>query len=273
MSEMVAASSEPAAGKSDNRRRRRRPGPDANRKRKGGGKKAEGENSATDDAGEKPERPKREYIDVPADMIGTKQVGIVSVVVRKGPVRFGFILIGDGVDVDAVEKAPRIYFSFSNIKESGLIMRRGYLVTFTCKKDDKDRTFADEIELTEEGKTIQVAREERIAQRKAENPDGDRPARQKKVRAERAPPPEPRMVKLRVSCEGMGNEEKVVEVNAAQSVAKLKNAACTAFNTSLDLNVYFVPSAGLSEMTFLSREQKAALADNDRIHLAAKKAE
>lgn len=270
MSEMVAASSAPGPENPEGRRRRRRPA-DGTRRRRGprGSKKAEDGEGAVASGGERAERPKRTYIDVPAEMIGQKVVGIVSVVVRKGPVRFGFILIGEGVDVDAVDTAPRIYFSFSNVKEEGLIMRRGYIVTFTCKKDDKDRTYADEIELTEEGKTIRLAREERIAQRKAENPEGDRPPR--KNRAERPPPPEPRMVKLRVTCEGKGDEAKIVEVNAAQSVAKLKNAACGAFETSLDLNIYFVPASG--EMIFFTREHKDALKENDRIHLAAKKEE
>ena len=97
---------------------------------------------------------------------GKSVEGIVSAVVRKGRLRFGFIHIGD-IDKPEEEK-PRIYFNFEEFVDKAVVPRRGYLVQFTCSTDDKSRSFASGISLTAEGKTLAAEREVAIAEKRAQ---------------------------------------------------------------------------------------------------------
>lgn len=265
MSAVEPASNTTAPAEGERRRNSRgRGGRGRDRRRRGPrGPKKEGEEA---EGAERRVRKIPDYVAVPDSMVGTKQVGIVNTVIKKGGMRFGFILIGESAGVDDITTAPRVYFNFSNIKDSDLILRRTYKVSFICKKDDKDRTFADEVELTEEGKTIQTEREAVIAQRKIDFPDGP-PGREGGKRRERKAP-EPRMVTLKVSCEGLP-EEKSMEVNLSSSVGRIKGLICEAFGAPAELSIYLVTDGG--EKVFLDRDMKAAMKDGDKIHLEAKK--
>lgn len=126
-------------------------------------------------------------------MLGKTAEGIVSAVVRKGRLRFGFIHIGD-IDKPEEEK-PRIYFNFEEFVDKAVVPRRGYLVQFTCSTDEKSRSFASAITLTAEGKTLAAEREAAIALKRAEKqaapevPAGEEKAVVKRVSTS-APPRE-----------------------------------------------------------------------------------
>jgi len=164
MSAIVEAAAAGGEDKKPRRNRGRRSG--ASRRRGGGKKGGEGGDAAeAKEPREKKERPPS--TPVPPDFIGQTKTGVVSVIVRKGRVRFGFIHLCPGPEID--EAAPRIYFSFNDLADSDVTVRRGYIVTLKCSKDEQDRAYATEIALTEEGKTIAAEREAEIAKRKVEN--------------------------------------------------------------------------------------------------------
>jgi len=102
---------------------------------------------------------------VPPEFIGTTQIGVVSAInTKQYKNKFGFIHICPGPKINL--NAPRIYFNFNTVKKSTFLIRRGYLVSFTCNLDDQQRSYAADIELTEEGLKLATEREAAIEARR-----------------------------------------------------------------------------------------------------------
>lgn len=240
------------------RRQRNRRGGSGRNRRRGGGRGGNGESGGEN----APARVRTEYPPAPDAMIGTKQTGIVNTVVRKGRVRFGFILIGETSDPDAV--VPRVYFSFSNVADESVIIRRGYVVSFEIKKDDQDRPYADTVALTEEGKKIAADREAKIAERRAEDAAAgiERPRRERKPREEK-------LVTMKVLCEGK-SEQKMIEFNVNQSVGKMKNLAAEEFDAPKEYSVYHITAANPAGV-FMTKAILNELTAADTIKLAPKR--
>jgi len=234
-------------------RSRRRP---SGNKKRGPRKSADGADAVPR---EKKERP--ESVPVPASDVGKEKVGVVSAIIRKGRVKFGFINFGNGPEID--EAAPRIYFNFTQMADAAVTIRRGYVVSFKVAQDETGRPFAENIALTEEGKQIAAARDEEIAARKAARPaeESDKPKRAPRERK----PLEEKPITLTVSCEGSG-ETKAITFNMAQSIGKLKNIATTAFDAPVTYNVFHVSNEG---QVFLTKAILVTLSEGARIHLAA----
>jgi hypothetical protein len=197
--------------------------------------------------------------------VGQNKVGVVSAIVRKGRVKFGFINIGNGPEID--EAAPRIYFNFAALADSAVTIRRGYIVSFKVSADETQRAFAENIALTEEGKKVAAAKDAEIAARRSTKPaeaeDSEKP---KRAPRERKPQPE-RLVNLVVTCEGKAGSQ-TLSINQAQSVGKLKNVATTAFEAPVEYNVFHVSADG---HVFMTKAILVALQEGDKIHLAAPK--
>jgi len=188
--------------------------------------------------------------------------GIISAVVRKGRLRFGFIHIGE-IELPEEDK-PRIYFNFEEFVDKTVIPRRGYIVEFTCKADDKGRPYASEVSLTEEGKVYAAEREAAIAAKKAERVvEGEgntRPASTSAPRERR--PREKRIVEgkkitLLVGLVG-GKERKEIVVDLSQSIGRLKTNAAALFEAPNHFNVFH-------NDTFLTKAILIGLNDRDLI--------
>jgi hypothetical protein len=211
---------------------------------------------------------------------------LISAVVRKGRLRFGFIHIGD-IEKPEEEK-PRIYFSFDEFLDKSVIPRRGYIVDFTVSTDEKGRSFASAIALTEEGKVLAEEREAAIALKRSERlqAQADAPpaeksappapaatgavksageASEQKPRRERRPrerrTQEGKKLTLLVSCEGFEGEKPVV-VDLSQSIGRLKTNATALFEAPNHFNVYCGDA-------FLTKAILHSLKENDLLHLAA----
>mmetsp|Transcript_95139 Transcript_95139/g.186692 ORF Transcript_95139/g.186692 Transcript_95139/m.186692 type:complete len:258 (+) Transcript_95139:62-835(+) len=249
----MSAIVEAQTDKTTSRRSRRRPS--GGRRRGPRAEKTEGGEAAA--PREKKERP--ESTPVPPSFVGQTKVGVVSAIIRKGRVKFGFINICPGPEID--EAAPRIYFNFTQMADSAVTIRRGYIVSFKVAADESSRAFAENIALTEEGKKIAAAKDAEIAARQAAKPaeEGEKP---KRAPRERKPQPE-KPVNVKVTCEGK-SETKDITINAAQSVGKLKNVASTAFDAPMEFNVFHVTSAG---NVFMTKAILTSLVDGDKIHL------
>jgi len=227
-------------------------------------------------AGERASRPKLERppaVPFPPELIGKVSVGIVSTVVIRGRLKYGFISLG----TEEKETDPRVYFNFENQADPTVFIRRGYPVEFVTKLDDKQRTSAVDVKLTEAGKTVAAEREASIAEKKAERAATEgTEQRERKPRAGRErkprPPREPvedRFVTLKVTCDGH-TESKNIEFNLALSVGKLKNVALTAFDAPVSLNIFHVTAAH-PEGEYLTRTIMNQLTTNDTIHLGEPK--
>jgi hypothetical protein len=262
---------------------------DRRRPNGGGRKRPVGERA--EGAAERTERPKVDRppaVPFPAELMDKTSTGIVNATVRRGRVKFGFINLGNDEKANDV---PRIYFSFENVPDTDVILRRGYPVTFTAKTDDKGRTHAVDVKLTEAGKPIAAEREAYVAQKKADRaaanaaaaaaaaakpkaakaPKEARAPREKRETAPRAPRPprEDRPMTIKVTCEGH-KEAKNVEVNLAQSVGRLKAVAMAAFEgCPATYNVYHIGPDG-SEV-YLTRSLLNKLTSNDTVHLGEPK--
>ena len=248
------------------RRTRRRPNGGRRRgPRKPAGEKAEGAVAEAAAPRERRERP--ESIPVPAAFVGQTKVGVVSAIIRKGRVRFGFINICAGPEID--ENTPRIYFSFAQLADAATTIRRGYVVSFKVSNDEQGRAFAEYIALTEEGKKIAAAKEADIAQKRVERPVVEGEAAVKRAPRERRVA-EDKLVTLNVTCEGKTGT-KAIEFNFAQSVGKLKNIATTAFDAPVEYNVFHVSAANPAGV-FLTKAILVTLGAGDQLHLAAPKA-
>jgi hypothetical protein len=200
-------------------------------------------------------------IPFPVENLGQPTTGIVSAIIRKGRIKFGFIHVGDGSKPN--HEVPKIYFSFSNLKDTSLIIRKGYKVAFVGKKDDKGRSYAGDIELTEEGKEEAVQRESVIAQKRLENPTEYKP-RTPRVFKEKN-------VNLKVTIEG-SNEFKTIPFNVNLSVGRLKSTVLAEFNNaSLTLSVYLILAGAPSKTLFLTRQLLFNATENDTILLAERK--
>jgi hypothetical protein len=259
----MSSSQDAKTGDKEKSTRRRSTG-SGRRRNNRGPKKAE---DATGAAGETTERVKRERpasIPVPPELVGKSAVGYVTDIVRRGRFRFGFINIG--AEEKPVGEVPRIYFNFESLAESEPYLRRGYLVEFTVQNDEQGRPFASGVKLTEKGKELAKEREAKIAEQRAER--GEAP---KRAPRERRPPMEDRNVVLKVTCQGK-SEEKSIEFNVAQSVGKLKNVACTAFEAPITYNVFHVTKEN-PKGEFLTKSVLSKMNDGDAIHLAEPAAE
>lgn len=246
--------------------RRIRKRPSGGARRRGRGKATEKTEGAEDAAPrEKKERPVS--VPVPPAFVGQNKVGIVSAIIRKGRVKFGFINICPGPEID--ESAPRIYFSFAQLADSATTIRRGYQVSFLVSADEQQRAFADNVALTEEGKKVAAAKEVEIAARKSERPaaaeDSEKPKRAPRERKVA----EEKLVSLTVTCEGQA-ETKTITFNFAQSVGKLKNIATTEFAAPVEYNVFHVNAENPAGI-FLTKALLLTLNAGDKIHLAAPK--
>lgn len=247
------------------RRIRKRPSGGARKRGRGKtGEKAEGAAAADAAPREKKERP--ESVPVPPSFVGQNKVGIVSAIIRKGRVKFGFINICPGPEID--ESAPRIYFSFAQLADSATTIRRGYQVSFLVSADEQQRAFADKVALTEEGKKVAAAKEIEIAARKTERPaatteEGEKPKRAPRERKVA----EDKLVVLHVTCEGHA-DAKPITFNFAQSVGKLKNIATTEFAAPVEYNVFHVDN---NNHVFLTKAILLTLNAGDKLHLAAPK--
>ena len=251
------------------------------RRRTGGGNRRRPAPKEGDAAA--PEKAPRQKIErppatpFPAELIGKVSHGIVSTVVIRGRLKYGFIALG----AEDKEDAPRVYFNFENQADPTVFIRRGYPVEFNTKLDEKQRTSAFDVKLTEAGKTLAVEREASIAQKKAEKAAaaaaaGSTEKAEKKPRAPRErkprPPREPvedRFVTLKVTCAGHA-ESKNIEFNLDLSIGKLKNVALTAFDAPVSYNVFHVTSAK-PEGEYLTRAIMNTLTSNDTIHLGEPK--
>lgn len=245
-------------------RRRRTPG--SRRRGSGDAAKKGDAPAAKADAAPVERKPRPESIPVPASMIGKKQTGRVTAIVKKGRLRFGFIHIGpaDGKE----EELPRIYFSFADVADPEVTIRNKYLVEFECKNDEKGRAFASGVALTAAGKIAAAEREVEFAARKAASEAQGTAEKPKKERAPRErKPKEERLVELVCSCEGI-NETKTMEVNCNASVGKLKNVVTAAFDAPLTHNVFHI-TAEEPKGVFLTKAIMNKLAKGDKVHLGA----
>jgi hypothetical protein len=212
------------------------------------------------------------------DLVGKKSVGFVTAVVRRGRLKFGFINLGPEEKPES--ETPRIYFSFTGLPEGEAVLRKGYQVEFVAAADDKGRPYATDIKLTEAGKKYATEREAAIAQQRIERAAEGGAPREPRERKERAPrearePREPRerrvveerLISLNVSCEGK-SEVKTLEFNANQSVGRVKNVACTAFDAPIEYNVFHVSSEA-PQGVYLTKSLLVKLNSGDSIRLAA----
>jgi len=254
----MSSSQDAKTGDAEKSARRRRP--TGNRRRFAGRpKRAEGEDAAPGtEPRERVKRERPETVPVPPEMVGKAAVGFVTDIIRRGRLKFGFINVG--AEEKPVGEVPRIYFSFENLAEPDSFLRRGYPVEFTIQNDEKARPFAAGVKLTAKGKELAAEKEAAIAQQKAER--GDAPRRAPRERK----PQEERLVTLKVTCEGKA-EEKSIEFNVAQSVGKLKNVACTAFEAPITYNVFHVTKENRNG-EYLTKSVLSKMNDGDAIRLA-----
>jgi hypothetical protein len=209
---------------------------------------------------------------------GQKVVGIVSTVIRKGRIKFGFINIVDS-SKPTNEEQPRIYFNFTYLTDPSTTIRKGYEVAFECKLDESGRSFASGIGLTEEGVKIAAAREEAIAlegrgsdkkQLAGAGGAGEAAGAAPRKRAPRlrsrgsrsavVPGREQRLVSLAVVLEGKPEEVKSVQADLNQSVGVLKTEAVLLFSAAQTLKVFY-------QGEYLTTKQFEQLKENDLIEL------
>jgi len=251
--------------------RRRKPTGNGGRRRPGVAKE---DGAAPAEKSERPERPARAprvraerppAVPFPSELIDKSTTGVVTAIIRRGRLKFGFINLGNDEKANDV---ARVYFTFENVADADVILRRGYPVEFVTKLDDKQRTSAYDIKLTEAGKGVAAQREIELTQKRAERAAADPTlAAEQATRAPRAPRVfrEDRIVSLRVTADGHA-DAKTLDLNLTHSVGKLKNTIATAFDAPITLNIYHV-TAENPEGVFLTRTILNNLVAGDSIHL------
>lgn len=206
-------------------------------------------------------KPTYEMVPVPEELQGTKQTGVISVVVRRSKYRFGFIAIGK----EDTPEAPKIYFRFTEFKDVPVLIRRSYPVVFTVSKDDQGRASAMEISLTEEGKQLATTKEAAYQEKKKTEKETikseDAPKRAPRVRKV----VEPKLVSLKFTCDAKPGVEKTEEVDANLPIGRIRNIATTLFEITTRVNVYHINSAG--EQVFLTKGILSSLEPGSKIHL------
>lgn len=239
------------------------------RSRRRPAKKSEGEEVAGEESKEtKPRRarPEIKTIPVPEGLVGKTATGKIFDVSRGYRNNFGFILI-DIADSTAAEK-PKIYFNLTEFDSSAHIARRGYQVTFTVSKDEKDRFAATKVVLTAEGKVAAEQRDVRIAEEKVQREAAAAAAeangeakKEEKPRRVRTPNPN-RDITINVTMSVDGQEAKVIEVKPFNSIGRLKYSAIEAFQIPISYEILTASGERLNK-TLLR-----ALKDGDTLKLA-----
>lgn len=265
----AATDKSPAAGerkRSGNQRRRRPSGPRGPRKAPADGSAAAGKES-TEAA---PRAPRQASVPVPDSMIGTTTTGVVSSTFKRYKNAYGFIAIGEG------ESAPSIYFNFADLSEDNQGLRKGYEVEFQCTKDERDRSVAKNIVLTEKGKAAKAAWEADYETRKKERAasapataaaDASAPSAEEKkprTRKPRAPAPEGTPLTLLVSAHDVSGE-KTIEAHNLINIGKLKNLAASALGATGQYSLYHIDASG--SKVFLTRSVIEGLSNNSKIFL------
>jgi len=260
------STSEPTEEKSGRRRgirSRRRPAK----------KSGEEEEEGTGEESKKETKPRRarpefKVIPIPEDLVGKSTSGKIFDVSRGYRNNFGFILIDLANSTAAADK-PKIYFNLSEFDSTEHIARRGYQVTFTVVKDEKDRFAATKVTLTPEGKVAAKERDIRVAEEKVQReaagtttkPDGGESKEEKKPRRVRTPNPN-RDITINVSVSVEGQPAKVLEVKPFNSIGRLKYSAIEAFQ--IPINYEILTSSGER----LNKTLLRALKDGDSLKLA-----
>ena len=117
----------PAEGeKTSSRRRLRRRGP---KKAAEGGEDSEGKR--TEEREKREPLPRPETVPIPSEMVGEVSVGYITAIIKKGKVRFGFIHLGEELNQDPA--TPRVYFSFLELADKTVTLRKGYNVSWTTR--------------------------------------------------------------------------------------------------------------------------------------------
>eukprot|EP01038_Epipyxis_sp_PR26KG_P010037 gene10037-13494_t len=235
-------------------------------------------------SGDSVERVKIEHIPVPTAVYGKTIVGVVATIMRRGSAKYGFIAIVSSPTVEATREDPRIYFSFKNLVDSSLTLRKGYSVSFKVETDESNRPYAGSIELTEEGKKQAEIKEAEIAEKRSElkvvdvadgaaavaPTSGVKGApRERRERPKRVF--EEKIVSLKVTCEGK-TETKTIDFNVNQSIGKLKIIATKEFDSPSTYSVYHVAAAGATPV-FLTKSLLIKIAPGEFIHLAESKSD
>lgn len=240
-----------------------------------GPKPAAGEGGEPSAPREKKERP--ESVPVPDSLAGLVVFGRVCDVITRGRDKFGFIYITPQNHVAGPDDTknqfqgftqfPRIYFNFAEYTETDFKIRKNDLVTFTCKKDEKDRAFAAEITLTAAGKEEAAKREAAYAAQQREN--AERPPREPRAPSEKGPgkprvrkerPIDERTVNLQITCVDFPGVKKDITAVLGESIGKLKHTGITLFDARVELNVFYKNEL-LNKATLLS------LAEGETLHL------
>jgi hypothetical protein len=216
--------------------------------------------------------PRPVSLPIPSEMVDKPITGNITAIIKRGRLKFGFIHLGEVSEID--EDAPRVYFSFAELTDEKITLRKGYHVQFICKVDDKDRQYAAGITLTEAGVKLAAQREDEIEKnrsvRVAPSDKVERSERPERAERERKPrerkerkPVEEKNVTLMVKCVGY-DEMKEITFNVNESLGRLKNVATSAFGAPISYNVYY-------DNVFLSKSILLELGDKAVIHLAAPK--
>lgn len=223
---------------------------------------------------EKKERPAS--VPVPDSMINSVVFGRVCDVLHRGREKFGFIYMtpsdnysppanGEKTGIALFTHLPRIYFNSREYKETEFKVRKNDLVTFTCKKDEKDRPFASEITLTAAGKEAVAVREAAHAAivktappKDPKEPKAEGEAKPKRERKEKVI--DTRSITLKITCASFPGETKEIVAVMGETIGKLKHNGITAFDAPVHLNVFH-------KGALLTKTVLLAMAEGETIHL------
>lgn len=201
------------------------------------------------------------------DFVG-EVMQIKNVYSSRPATKYGFVSVGDDR-----KTAPTVYFSFDSYKNTDeFILRKGYVVSYKVKADEKDadRFVAYDLELTEEGRTIATAREESIANDLSNRVDkeskgGDDVQKKKKKARSSSKPLDTRAFQLNLTGEGIP-AGTTVEASMAQSMGKLKHTCLLSLGDTDD----YTPQVYHSDGRLMSKAILATMADGDSIYLGPK---
>jgi len=213
------------------------------------------------------DKPRPTPIPIPAELVGKRTTGKILTILKKGRSRFGFIRI-----IDGNELSPSIYFTLQQYKDSEFL-RRGYVVEFEVAVDEQSRHSANDIHLTEEGKTAAAEWNEQYEQRRNERAGEEGSAKKspRQTQPRRRRSFNSKTVNLKATCEGHA-EEKDIEFQTSRSVGKLKSIITIEFSAPLEYKVYHITSEN-PKGEFLTKAILNKLNDGDKVHLGAAREE